>query len=161
MDFSQNMPYVNITEAAKLAGLSRSYFHTNYINTGRISVDRSEPRNPKIDTSEILRVFGKLTKQETPELKNELPPTPQKNTELLIENERLKAELDGLKALIEVKNEQIQREVQSTEEARQRAVNAENQYKALLEDKREKDQLTQKLSKQLENLQNKKWWKVW
>jgi hypothetical protein len=155
------MPHVNLTKAAKLAGISRSYFHTNYIKTGKITVDRSEPKNPKVDTSEILRVFGELTEHLTPELKNLQVLAPDKNTELFVENERLKAELEGVKALIEVKNEQIQREMQSTEEARSRALSAENQYKALLEDKRGKDDLVQRLSQQLDALQQKKWWKVW
>lgn len=155
------MPYVNLTKAAKLAGISRSYFHTNYIKTGKITVDRSEPKNPKIDTSEILRVFGELTEHLTPEPEKVQFLTPQKNTELLVENERLKAELEGAKALIEAKNEQIQREIQSTEEARSRALSAENQYKALLEDKRGKDDLTQRLSKQLDTLQQRKWWNFW
>jgi hypothetical protein len=155
------MPYVNLTKAAKLAGISRSYFHTNYIKTGRITVNRSDPKNPKVDTAEILRVFGELTEHLTPELENLQVLTPQKNTELFVENERLKAELEGTKALIEAKNEQIRREIQSTEEARSRALSAENQYKALLEDKREKEELTQRLSKQLEALQQKRWWQFW
>jgi len=54
------MPNVSISKAAKLAGLSRQHFYDAYIKPGKITVDRSSPKRPKIDTAEILRVFGKL-----------------------------------------------------------------------------------------------------
>lgn len=54
------MAKVNITEAAKLAGITRQYLHKKYISTGKISVEKDEQgKNPQIDTAEILRVFGK------------------------------------------------------------------------------------------------------
>lgn len=56
---------VNVTQAAKLAGLSRSYFQKKYIKTGIISAKTGEDGHKKIDPSEILRVFGKL--ENTPE----------------------------------------------------------------------------------------------
>jgi hypothetical protein len=51
---------VTVTEAAKLAGLSRSYFHIRYLKTGEISVERDENGKPQIDTAELFRVFGEL-----------------------------------------------------------------------------------------------------
>ncbi|MGB0847585.1 MAG: hypothetical protein ACPGSM_12715 [Thiolinea sp.] len=54
------MPQVNITQAAKLAGLSRSHFQKNYVKTGRITVSRDNKDRPQIDTAELLRVFGEL-----------------------------------------------------------------------------------------------------
>ncbi len=54
------MPKVNISQAAKLAGLSRTQFYDGYVKKGIVSVDRSIPRRPKIDTAEIIRVFGTL-----------------------------------------------------------------------------------------------------
>ena len=54
------MPKVNISEAAKLAGITRQYLHKKYIKTGTITVEKDHAGNPQIDTTEILRVFGKL-----------------------------------------------------------------------------------------------------
>lgn len=132
------MPLVNLTEAASLAGLSRSYFHTNFIKTGKISVDRNDPKNPKVDTSEILRVFGRIEQNSSVEQLKEQVETPLKNTELSAENAELKARLEGLQALLLVKEEQIRREQQLTDRAEERAKAAEQQYRALLEDKLKK-----------------------
>jgi regulator of replication initiation timing len=61
MTVGSYMPKVNITEAAKLAGITRQYLHTKYVKTGRITVEKdAEGKNPQIDTSEIMRVFGKM-----------------------------------------------------------------------------------------------------
>ena len=150
------MPLVNLTEAAKLAGKSRSYFHTNYIKKGKISVNRSDPKNPKVDTSELLRVFGELTTNTNEEHTREQQETSKENTELLLETERLKAEVEGLKALVKAKDEQIKRESESTEEARQRANIAEQQYKNMLEDKMKRDKELNKIEELEEALQHEK-----
>lgn len=134
------MPLVNLTEAANLAGFSRSYFHTNYIKNAIISVDRTNPKNPKIDTSEILRVFGKLKKNSSQEQIEEQVRTPQENSNLLIENERLKAVIAGLEALVSSKEEQLKREQELLDRSETRAVAAEQQYRALLEDRLTKPQ---------------------
>lgn len=132
------MPLVNLTEAANLAGLSRSYFHTNYIKTGIVSVDRSDIKNPKVDTSEILRVFGKVNQNSSVEQAKEQVETSSENIGLFVENERLKARLEGMQELLLVKEEQIRREQQLTNKAEERANAAEQQYRALLEDKLKK-----------------------
>lgn len=54
------MPKVSITEAAKLAGISRSYLYRKYITPGVISTEKDNAGNPVVDTAEILRVFGKI-----------------------------------------------------------------------------------------------------
>ncbi|TXH66683.1 MAG: hypothetical protein E6Q83_20095 [Thiothrix sp.] len=62
------MALISISEAAKLAGIARSHFYSQYLNSGFISVTRDEKGKPKIDTSELVRVFGVLTAvQRTPE----------------------------------------------------------------------------------------------
>lgn len=132
------MPLVNLTEAANLAGLSRSYFHTNYIKTGIVSVDRTDVKNPKVDTSEILRVFGKINQNSSSEQVKEQVETSDENIEVFVENERLKARLEGMQELLLVREEQIRREQQLTNKAEERANAAEQQYRALLEDKLKK-----------------------
>lgn len=52
--------FVNITKAASLAGIGRDTLYKNYINKGKLSTTRDERNRPMVDTSEILRVFGKL-----------------------------------------------------------------------------------------------------
>jgi hypothetical protein len=54
------MAKVTITDAAKLAGISRAHLYNKYINTGVISISKDHRDRPYIDTSEILRVFGEL-----------------------------------------------------------------------------------------------------
>jgi hypothetical protein len=104
---------VNITQAAKLAGLSRSYFQKKYIKTGLISSETGKDGHKKIDTSEILRVFGKL--ENTPEHSDmgvfsrhhDTPKDIPENTphieqqirlaELEVENRMLKERMDEMK----------------------------------------------------------------
>ena len=63
-----DMALISISEAAKLAGIARSHFYSQYLNSDVISVTRDEKGKPKIDTSEWVRVFGVLTAvQRTPE----------------------------------------------------------------------------------------------
>jgi len=53
------MALLNISEAAKLTGKSRATLH-KYINNGRLSAVQCDSGQKKIDTSELLRVFGEL-----------------------------------------------------------------------------------------------------
>ena len=55
-----DMAKVTVSEAARLVGLARQNLYKNYINQGKISVDRDRLGNPKIDTSELIRVFGEM-----------------------------------------------------------------------------------------------------
>lgn len=58
------MAAVSISEAARLAGKSRSAFYKTYIDTGRVTVTKdSHTGKPQIDTSELLRVFGSIGQQ--------------------------------------------------------------------------------------------------
>ena len=129
------MPLVSISKATKLAGVSRQHVYDAYINTGILSIDRSEPNKPKVDTSEIRRVGGKLNDDNQQKYKvvdNVYSP------EVLIELERLRTENEGFKALLRSKEEQVQRELARTEKAEERADKAEQHYRALLEDKLKK-----------------------
>jgi hypothetical protein len=50
------MNKISISEAARLAGISRTNLYKTYINTGKISVVR-ENEKVYIDISELIRVF--------------------------------------------------------------------------------------------------------
>jgi len=54
------MAKVNISEAARMVGKSRSHLYEKYINTGAITVDSDREGRKVIDTSELIRVFGSL-----------------------------------------------------------------------------------------------------
>jgi hypothetical protein len=53
------MNKVSITQAAKMARISRSYLYRKYINNGLISVE-TENEKKFIDISELIRVFGDI-----------------------------------------------------------------------------------------------------
>ncbi len=54
------MAKVTISEAARLANVSRMTLYRRYIRTGVLSVEKDNLGNPKIDISELIRVFGEL-----------------------------------------------------------------------------------------------------
>lgn len=54
------MALVTISEAARLAGTVRSNLYKAYIKTGILSITKDSKGKPKVDTSELLRVFGEL-----------------------------------------------------------------------------------------------------
>ncbi len=54
------MARVSISEAARLAGISRGSLYKSYLNKGVISVSSDSSGKKFIDTSELLRVFGEL-----------------------------------------------------------------------------------------------------
>ena len=54
------MAKVSVSEAARLAGVSRQHFYKKYIDQGIISIEKDGDKPPVVDTSELLRVFGTL-----------------------------------------------------------------------------------------------------
>jgi hypothetical protein len=53
------MAKVSISEAIRMAGVSRSHFYNKYINKGLISVQVEDDKK-LIDVSELIRVFGNI-----------------------------------------------------------------------------------------------------
>ena len=120
------MAQVNITQAAKLAGVARTTLYNTYIKAGKITVSKDRSGHKCIDTSELLRVFGELQNGEAVQLDN----TPERPTErpteqtltpetdqieqavhlakLETENSMLKAMIDELKEQRSLDREQIQ-----------------------------------------------------
>lgn len=54
------MALVSISEAARLVGVNRSNLYSSYINQGKLSLSKDSRGSTKVDTSELLRVFGSL-----------------------------------------------------------------------------------------------------
>ena len=77
-------PKITITEASKLAGISRTALYKTYINKGILNVIRNE-KNVYIELNELLRVFPNVN----------LPVT--KKTDVDIINDNLKQENQLLK----------------------------------------------------------------
>ena len=48
---------VNISEAAKMAGITRATFY-RHIEAKGITIEKDTDSNPKVDVSELVRVYG-------------------------------------------------------------------------------------------------------
>lgn len=104
------MALVNITKAAKLAGISRQYFHNHYVKQGKISLSTDEKGNPQVDTSEILRVFGKLVgdvNETVNSLQEITPKNDIKNNDFYVEVQLLRQQVEHQKAMIDEKDKRL------------------------------------------------------
>lgn len=54
------MALVSISEAARLAGCTRANLYKSYIQQGKLSIVKDHLGKPKVETSELIRVFGSL-----------------------------------------------------------------------------------------------------
>jgi|688.fasta_scaffold92072_2 hypothetical protein len=98
------VPEVSISEAAKLAGISRTHFYRKYINKGILSVSRNERDKPVIELSELLRVFNTLHRDD-PNVTNGYKENYQlNNTTEAILHEKVK----GLEALLKAREEELE-----------------------------------------------------
>lgn len=61
------MSKVSITQAAKMADISRSYLYKKYINPGIISISVEDGKK-LIDASELIRVFGTIKNVDNDEI---------------------------------------------------------------------------------------------
>ena len=88
------MALVNLTEAAKMVGKTRQTMH-RYVKQGKLSVKRDAKGLPQVDTSELIRVFGDIKINVTPqEPKNVTPYYTPSNEDKF---EALMAEIKALK----------------------------------------------------------------
>lgn len=139
------MPTVSISKAIKLSGVSRQHFYDAYLKTGKISVDRSDEKRPVIDTSEILRVFGKLHEDNPPSDTEKDRKDTLENLEmqtLRFEIEKMRLEMGGLKSLVQEKDTRIQEKDRELERYRERINGLEVRYDRLLETAQAKSQPT-------------------
>ena len=100
------MSLLSISEAAQAAGVSRQTLYKVYIKTGKISVNRADPKKPTVDTSEILRVFGEIKPiAQGAALGDEKTAPPDQSAAIIAE---LRAENSGLKTRITDLSDHIQ-----------------------------------------------------
>lgn len=103
------MALVSLSEAARLTGKSRKTIHT-YVTAGKVTKVTDTQGRPKIDTSELIRVFGdiKVTDKEGRSQRNfsqevtwySVPPTVNESHQI----ELLKKEVDMLRELLAEKD---------------------------------------------------------
>lgn len=114
------MALVSISEAARLAGISRTNLYKYYLKRNKISLSKNQKGQPVIETSEILRVFGTLqdsSNQIAKGSRNKIQPNIA-NEDILFER------IKGLEQLLKAREEEL-------ESYRQR----ETSFYRLLEDK--------------------------
>jgi DNA-binding NtrC family response regulator len=139
------MALVSVSQAARLAGISRQHLYRKYIKPGEISVQRDGKGDPVIDTSELLRVFGRLV-GDNPGGDNGLQ---EETLEKTIGDNGLLAELQARLQVLEVENRLLRERL----EDKDRNLEDMRQALRLLEDMRPKE---------VPRLKEKPWWKrIW
>lgn len=105
------MALVSISEAARLAGVSRPHLYRTYIKKGKVSVQRGDKNEPLIDTSEIIRVFGSLVAEQV-KVVNEQPVGVSEQDAriqvLLSENNLLRSTVQERDKLLEATNRHLE-----------------------------------------------------
>lgn len=93
------MAKLNLSQAAKCVGKSRVTLW-RHINSGKLSAERDRDKNPLVDTSELIRVYGEIRQPATPrntKAQQRETPTYDELTSLISE---LKKEQNEMKALL-------------------------------------------------------------
>jgi hypothetical protein len=95
------MAKINLTQGAKLAGVSRSTLN-RHIKEGKISKSNGKDGKPRVDTSELHRVYGELSRDTSYQtVPMEHHRTSNETTENVIEIATLKAELNAARERLE------------------------------------------------------------
>lgn len=143
------MARVSISKAAKLAGISRSAFYKTYIEQGKITVSSDTNGKKYIDTSEILRVFGKLEGdiQDTPESRTETGHRTVHSVEVdMLKNQLLEAQRRELES-----NRKVQQQEQDF-------AKREAWYQSQITNLTDSIKLLEAPKTQTEP---KRWWQIW
>jgi hypothetical protein len=137
------MPVVSITEAAKLVKRNRKTVQ-RYVADGRLSLSQDVVGDKGIDTSELIRVFGKISQDMNATFTaTESQLVPEQVADVaLVKEDVLKVEIEGLKALIEA--QKIALETQKSHIS-----SLENTVRLLEYDKKESATMSHH------------WWKFW
>ncbi|MEM6801259.1 MAG: hypothetical protein AAF696_07630 [Bacteroidota bacterium] len=177
------MSKVSITQAAKLVGVTRSTMH-KHIDKKGITVDRDEEgKNPKIDVSELIRVYGNTLKspdevaQEAAKKGHPLQDNTPSNT--VIQTEILKERLSILERERDRERNQLLLQIDNLKESLSEAQEQQKKITLLLTDQREvqgrglthQTQRIKQLEKHIQDLrkrnraivqklEKKKWWKI-
>ncbi|MBU2753433.1 hypothetical protein HFU84_01755 [Acidithiobacillus sp. CV18-2] len=102
------MAKVTITEAARLAGISRVTMYRKHIGTGQISVEKDRDGKPQIDTSELIRVFGEIHEDTGRDSED----TSREHHDTIMYASMYKAELAACKTLLASKEDELRRSLE-------------------------------------------------
>lgn len=103
-----SMALVSVTEAARLTGKNRATIH-RYIKQGKLSQISDATNTKKVDTSELIRVFGSLTATSATPAQSDVmqhDATPKADQSVAL----LQQKIALLEQLIESKNKELQRQ---------------------------------------------------
>lgn len=95
------MAKVNLSQASKLAGKNRTTIW-RHIKAGKLSSERDYEGNPLIDTSELIRVYGKIKTTATPEQQGMQHQATLSYNELVKTIESLRSEQSEMKEQINI-----------------------------------------------------------
>ena len=99
------MALVSVTEAARLTGKNRATIH-RYIKQGKLSQISDVTNTKKVDTSELIRVFGSLTATPLQNDAMQHDTTPKTDQSVAL----LQQKIALLEQLLESKNKELQRQ---------------------------------------------------
>lgn len=134
------MAKVTVSEAARLAGISRQHLYKKWITPGLLSVSKDGEASPMIDTSELLRVFGEL-KGDSPRLQEAT------SDDSLV----VRAQLHAARALLADREAQLQEAREREAWLKQHVIEVTGALRPL-EDKSETGATTARLKKALETI---------
>lgn len=144
---------VSISTAAKMVGITRSTLYEHIREKG-ISLVDADTKRPKIDVSELVRVYGdKVTPLE--KLNDNVRPTlahPNEST-LAAENAVLKKEIQLLVAERDRERRQLTDQIENLQESLKSAQDSASKVTALLTDQRSSAEKEKGQAEKIENLE--------
>jgi uncharacterized coiled-coil protein SlyX len=131
------MPTVSLTEAARLAGVSRKTVQRR-VSDGVLSVSHGVQGEKTVEISELIRVFGELPGHGVQAVhRTESTPVHGHVQGVQPDIATLEARIQGLEAVVESKDETIASQAGQIDELRQEKRELRAQVAGLLEDRRQ------------------------
>lgn len=137
----ENMAKVNISTAAKMVGVDRSTFYRHVAEKG-ITLEEKNTKRPKVDVSELIRVYGDKVKTPDQILQqknnHEVSPTTPHNTstEGQIELHTLREKVKYLESLRETEKRSLEDQIDLLKNLLESERAEKNKATALLTDQR-------------------------
>lgn len=130
------MPAVSLTEAARLAGVSRKTVQRR-VSAGVLSVSHDVQGEKSIEISELIRVFGELPGHAVQAVQGTESTSVHGHVQgVQSDIATLEAHIEGLKAVVQSKDETIATLTGQVDELRQEKRELRAQVSGLLEDRR-------------------------
>ncbi|MGH1377136.1 MAG: hypothetical protein ACRBCK_12420 [Alphaproteobacteria bacterium] len=161
---------VSITKAAKMAGIQRSTFYRHVEEKG-ISLEDTDTKRPKVDVSELIRVYGDKLKtideveQKKQSNKNDSATISNTSLEEKIELETLKERVKYLESLQDTEKKRLEEQIDllkdmlSSEKAeRQKATAQLTDQRSAKEKEITRLESLEKLVEDLTKPKDKSWW---